>query len=127
MQNRAIAVLYAKSVATVQAFYESAVGLEVDYAESDHVVLASQGLQLVILRVPEAIAATITLTDPPRRRTETPIKLIFEVESLARTRALAPKHGGELYAPAAEWTYRGYRICDGTDPEGNVIQCREKA
>jgi len=26
-----------------------------------------------------------------------------------------------------EWTYRGRRVCDGHDPEGNVFQAAEPA
>jgi hypothetical protein len=26
-----------------------------------------------------------------------------------------------------EWSYKGRRVCDGLDPEGNVIQVRERA
>jgi fructokinase len=124
--NRAMAVLYAKNIATLQAFYTGALALAVEHAESDHVLLASRGFQLVILQVPDAIGSTITIADPPRRRSETPIKLVFEVASLAAVRELAPRFGGAFNPKQREWTYRGQRVCDGQDPEGNVIQCREK-
>jgi predicted enzyme related to lactoylglutathione lyase len=55
-----------------------------------------------------------------------PIKLVIDVASLATTRELAPQFGGALNAAQREWTYRGARVCDGQDPEGNVFQCREK-
>jgi len=38
---RAGAVLYAKNLALVQAFYQVVLTLEVEHAETDHVVLAS--------------------------------------------------------------------------------------
>ena len=35
--------------------------------------------------------------------------------------------GGQLFAPKREWEARGFRACDGIDPEGNVIQLRQPA
>jgi predicted enzyme related to lactoylglutathione lyase len=121
-----MAVVYAKSLATVQAFYQGVLSLEVEHTESDHVILASRTFQLVILKVSEPIASTIEIADPPRRRSETPIKLVFEVAGIAATRDAARGLGGELYPVEREWSYQGYRVCDGQDPEGNVIQFRQR-
>lgn len=120
------AVLYAKDLALVKAFYEAVLNLSVEHAENDHVVLASPAFQLVILKVPERIASSIEIESPPRRRTETPIKLVFEVPSISATRAIAHEHGGELFPPEREWNFQGYRVCDGQDPEGNVVQFRQR-
>ena len=38
----------------------------------------------------------------------------------------AARFGGELDPPKHEWEYRGYRVCDGLDPEGNIVQFREQ-
>lgn len=119
------AVVYAKNLALVQAFYQAVLNLEIESAEKDHVVLASPRFQLVILAVPEQIAASIEIESPPRRRTETPIKLVFEVKSISTAREVARLHGGELLAPEREWNFQGYRVCDGHDPEGNVVQFRQ--
>jgi hypothetical protein len=35
--------------------------------------------------------------------------------------------GGELNPPDKEFAARGFRACDGHDPEGNVLQLREIA
>jgi predicted enzyme related to lactoylglutathione lyase len=118
------AVLYAKNLALVQEFYQAVLSLEIESAEKDHVVLASPTFQLVILAVPEHIASSIDIESPPRRRTETPIKLVFEVASISTARAVALLHGGELLPPEREWNFHGYRVCDGQDPEGNVVQFR---
>jgi predicted enzyme related to lactoylglutathione lyase len=124
---KAGAVLYAKDVASVQAFYRHVAGLTVTHTESDHVVLESPSFQLVVLQIPEAIAASIQVERPAKRRTETPIKLVFPVESIAQARTAALAHGGELNPPEREWTFRGCRVCDGQDPEGNVVQLRQAA
>ena len=119
------AVLYAKNLMLVKAFYERVLSLNVEHVEDDHVVLESPTFQLVILKVPEHIASSIEIETPPKRRTETPIKLAFEVPSISAARAIAHLHGGELFPPEREWTFQGYRVCDGLDPEGNIVQFRQ--
>ena len=47
--------------------------------------------------------------------------------SLAEARARAPALGGRLAPAGKEWAARGFRACDGVDPEGNVVQFREPA
>ena len=37
-----------------------------------------------------------------------------------------PKSGaGALYPSHKEWDARGFRACDGYDPEGNIVQLRK--
>ena len=126
-QAKAGAVVYAKSIGRVSAFYSGAAGLEVAHVETDHVVLESPVLQLVVVAIPERIAASIELAVPPVRRTDTPIKLVFTVASISAARAAARSFGGELNPPDREWQFRGFKVCDGHDPEGNVVQFRERA
>jgi hypothetical protein len=123
---KAGAVVYAKDILRVSAFYAGAAGFNVAHAEADHIVLESPVLQLVIVAIPAHIAATIALADPPLRRTETPIKLVFTVTSVDAARASARPLGGELDPPEREWQFQEFRICDGHDPEGNVVQFRER-
>ena len=93
------AVLYAKNLELVKEFYQAVLSLNVEHAENDYVVLVSPAFQLVILKAPERIASSIEIESPPRRRTETPVKLVFEVPSISATRAVAREHGGELFPP----------------------------
>jgi catechol 2,3-dioxygenase-like lactoylglutathione lyase family enzyme len=124
---RAGIVIYAKNVARVSAFYAGVVGLEVAHAEEGHVVLESPMFQLVIVAVPEHVAASIELSTPPIRREDTPIKPVFFVESIEAARVLAPHLGGELNPIEGEWKFQEHRVCDGHGPEGNVVQFREDA
>lgn len=119
-------VLYACDVERLQVFYHAVTGLAVEHVERDHVVLQSPSFQLVILRVPDRIAASITIRTPPRRRTDTPLKLVFFVTDMAAARVAAGAHGGELDPAEQEWMFRDCRVCDGQDPEGNVIQLRQR-
>jgi hypothetical protein len=87
-------------------------------------VLEAAAFQLVIIEIPRALAASVAIDDPPRRRTETPIKLVFPVRRIGETRDAALRCGGELNPPEREWDFNGCRVCDGHDPEGNVVQVR---
>ena len=124
-QARAGAVLYAKDPARLSAFYAGALGLEVAHREDDHVLATSSAFELVVLAIPTPIAATIEITAPPSRREDTPIKLVFPVASIGEVRAAAIRHS-VIDPPDREWANRGARVCDGHDPEGNVVQFRER-
>lgn len=108
-------------------FYEGTLAMTIVHADRDHVVLDARDIDLVLHALPKAIADTIEITDPPAVREETPIKLCFPVSSLAEVRAKAPALGGGVGPKTREWAARGFRACDGHDPEGNVVQFREAA
>src|SRR5450432_3998510 len=62
------AVLYAKDVDRVVAFYSAVLGWRPAARNGDHVVLESPGFQLVVLQVPDDIASTLpAVTVPPTR------------------------------------------------------------
>jgi len=126
-QPSAGAVVFAKDLPRVAKFYEELLSMAVVHSEPDHVVLESAAFQLVIHAIPKRIAASIKIGTPPARRTETPIKLFFLVASIAEARAKAATLGGELNPESGVWEARGFRACDGHDPEGNVLQLRENA
>lgn len=127
LQDRAGAVVYAKNISRVSAFYAHVAELSISRSETDHVVLESSALQLVVVAIPERIASSIEIQSPPVRRESTPIKLVFPVSSLSTARAMALQHGGVLNAEEREWEFQGRRVCDGHDPEGNVFQLRQNA
>ena len=121
------AVLFAKDPRRVAAFYQALAGMKVTHSGSDIIVLESPGQQLLVHPIPAKIARGIDITVPPRRRIQAAVKLVFAVKSIAEARALAPTLGGELNPPGRMFEARGFRACDGHDPEGNVIQFREPA
>ena len=121
------AVVFAKDVPGLAAFYRALLDLSDKAADADHVVLEGEGFQLVIHGIPAAVALAIEITTPPEVREETPIKLCWQVLSLADARQQARALGGGLGAPDREWAWRHFRACDGFDPEGNVFQLREWA
>jgi predicted enzyme related to lactoylglutathione lyase len=125
MAPKAGAVLYAKDIDKVRIFYSMVVGLAVTGSEDDHVVLESPSFQLVLVAIPEKIAVDIEISATPIRRENAAIKLVFFVSSISAARALAIDFGGQLSPSEREWTFQGYKVCDGFDPEGNVVQFRE--
>jgi predicted enzyme related to lactoylglutathione lyase len=123
----AAAVLYAKDRSRVANFYAQVAGLQVTHEEQGHLVLESEVFQLVIVAVPKKFVASIHITEPPKRRENAAVKLVFPVASLSAAREAAASHGGQLNPPEREWLFQDSRVCDGHDPEGNVVQFREFA
>jgi catechol-2,3-dioxygenase len=118
------AIVHAKDIGRLARFYADVARLEIVHEVADHVVLESETWELVVVAIPAAAAARIVITTPPARRANTAFKLAFLVDSLAEARIAARATGGELDAPDKEWDFQGLRVCDGCDPEGNVIQAR---
>src|SRR5215471_9477064 len=93
------AVIYAKDYRGLAKFYENVAALTQREVNHDYVLLAAPSFQLVILRIPERIAADITIETPPRKRENTPIKLFLNVSSIENARQTAKALGGELNGP----------------------------
>ena len=121
------AVLFAKDLSRVARFYAELVGMTVTHSDKGVIVLESPNQQLVIHGIPKQIAKSIVISSPPKRRTDTTVKLVFPVVSIAEARMKAIAHGGELNPKKKEFEARGFRACDGHDPEGNIVQFREDA
>ncbi|MEO8277787.1 MAG: VOC family protein [Thermoanaerobaculia bacterium] len=121
-------VLFVGSVPRMAAFYRELAAMRIAHEADDHVVLEIGGLQLVIHALrgepapPDSDAPGLT---PLPVREDAYLKLGLPVRSIAAARATALAHGGEIGSVEREWEARGFRACDGHDPEGNVIQVRE--
>jgi len=119
------ATIYVSNLESTSAFYEASFAFEVVAEElGDFRVLDSPEWTLSLVQIPEEIAATITLSDPPARREETPIKLSFLVPRIDSARTTITDLGGQV--DEVEWEFRGFRHCDFLDPEGNVGQLRQR-
>jgi predicted enzyme related to lactoylglutathione lyase len=124
-QPKAAAVLYAKNLARLAAFYGQVARLSFVRSGLEHVVLECESFQMSVIQIPKHFADSIELQEPPVRRENTAIKLVFFVESIADVRAVASDLGGGLNPVEREWIFDGNRVCDGHDPEGNVFQLRQ--
>lgn len=121
------AVIFAKDVDALARFYRETAEMTEVHRDKDHVVLNEEGFQIVVHGIPKQIAATIEITSPPEVREDTPIKICLPVSSIEQARTTAAALGGKVGPKTKEWTARGFRACDGYDPEGNVFQVRESA
>jgi catechol 2,3-dioxygenase-like lactoylglutathione lyase family enzyme len=119
------AVVFAKDVAKLALFYREVLGMKEVHGDKSHVVLDEGQFQLVLHGIPEEIAATFEITQPPEIREDMPIKLCLPVNSIEGARTRAARLGGKVGPKSKEWQARGFRACDGYDPEGNVFQVRE--
>lgn len=117
------AVIYVEDVPRVARFYEALAAMHTVVAEADHHVLATAAVQLVVHAIPQNLRGAASADFTPREGGA--VKLFFTVPSLAAVRERAPALGGRLQPQDKEWAWRGCRICDGVDPEGNVVQFRE--
>lgn len=121
------AVVFAKVVDRLTAFYRDAMSLAVTHEEPGLVVLEGNDMQLILHAISPHIADTFEIADPPVAREDTAIKLLFRVADFAAARAAAAAHGGRFDPPEKEWGARGFLACEGVDPEGNVVQIRKLA
>jgi catechol 2,3-dioxygenase-like lactoylglutathione lyase family enzyme len=126
-KSRTGAVLFAKSPDRVAAFYSVVLGLSEASRDDDHILLESPGFQLVVHRIMVEGSAAREITVPPARRATAAFKPVFFVPSISRLRGVVEEHGGVMEPADREWSFNGVTVCDGLDPEGNVIQFRENA
>jgi len=117
-------VVFVADVHRVSAFYREVASMDVLIEDEGYAVMEIDGLQLVVHALsgePRVIAEAIHV------REDSYVKLCLPVASIAAARSLAAANGGAIKSPEHEWEARGFRACDGHDPEGNVIQVRESA
>ena len=120
------AVIFVANTDLVARFYEELASLTRVHEEPGLVVLQSDSTQLVIHALAMSEPSSIGREGAPKAREDSYIKLYFPVQSLAEVRARVENLGGWLAASSMEWHGRGFRACEGTDPEGNVVQFRER-
>jgi len=121
------AILYAKDLDRISEFYAAVADLAVTESASGHVALEANGFQLVVVAVPQHIAATIHVQSPPVRREATPIKLVFFVRNTEAASTKVAQLGGQMNPVERSWQFQGAAVLDGHDPEGNVFQLRQGA
>jgi predicted enzyme related to lactoylglutathione lyase len=119
---RAGVLIYVNDLPRLARFYGDVLGLHTTHADADHHVLESADVEIVLHAMPAVVADSIAV--PPVLREETAIKPFFTVASLAAAREAAQHLGGAVYEE--EWESRGFRIRNAHDPEGNILQVRER-
>jgi len=113
-------VLWADKFDEMAEFYRLLLSGEVHDASENFASIVGSGSRIQLHRVPAEWASEIA--NPPALREENPIKPVFEVSSIADTRAAVAGTPGCVFESAKEQTYGPTTYCDGCDPDGNVIQ-----
>jgi predicted enzyme related to lactoylglutathione lyase len=118
-------VLFVANVPRMTRFYQALASMTLIHEDDAHAVLLHGGFELVIhaLRGAEPVSPGGT----PLVREDSYLKVCLPVDSIARARTAAASLGGAIQPPDREWEGRGFRACDGYDPEGNVVQVRQQA
>ncbi len=119
-------VVFAKNKARVSAFYQRTLQLAVKESERSHDLLQGAGVEVVVHAIPAGIAKTITINQAPQPREDTPFKPTFYVPDLNAVRAAVQATGGWLKAADRAWHFRGATVLDGHDPEGNIVQFKQR-
>ena len=119
------AVVFVADVERLTEFYQTVAAMTLLSGDAAHSVLEVEHFQLVI----HALSGEPKVVPGPNGevpvRQDTYVKVCLPVRSLSEARSLAASLGGRLLPPEREWEARGFRACDGHDPEGNVFQLRE--
>lgn len=118
--------MFAKNKERVSAFYQQTLALKVEECEPTHDLLCDAGYEVVVHSIPREYAATIKLAAPVEPREDTPFKPTFVVRDLEAVRVAAAKTGGYLKPIEHAWQFRGCIVLDGWDPEGNIVQFKER-
>ena len=125
-ESRTGAVLFARALDRMATFYSAVLGLTEANRDEEHTVLESPGFQLVVHRIPGNSAMTAEIAVPPVRRASAAFKPVFFVPNISSIRAIVETYGGVMEPTEMESSFNGVTVCDGLDPEGNVIQFREQ-
>jgi hypothetical protein len=119
-------LVFAKNKKRLSAFYQQTLALEVLESQPSHDLLGARGIEVLVHTIPRKYAADIRISKPPQIREDTSFKPAFVVDSLIRVRAAAQATGGGLKPMEQAWQIRGATVLDGHDPEGNVVQFKQR-
>jgi catechol 2,3-dioxygenase-like lactoylglutathione lyase family enzyme len=113
-----LAMIFAKDMDRMTAFYRDGLGLRLLPASRQEgwVEFDAGACTLALHAIPPHIAKDIEIASPPQAREETPMKLVFATADLLAARSHLIAHGAVMHEP------RNPGSCDGLDPEGNVFQ-----
>lgn len=118
-------VLFVNDVMRVSVFYRNLIQMNVATEGPTHIELTLPGFDLVIHKIPMDLPVEYDASGTAITREDSYTKICLPVVNIAAARIVAQSLGGYIKGPEFEWHYRGYRVCDGQDPEGNVFQVRE--
>lgn len=110
-------MIFVKDFDRMRRFYEEGFALRVDRSATTegYVVLTGPDARLALHQIPDAVAARITIDDPPAARSEVAMKPLFSVADLTASKHKLASLGGQIFETAID------DAVDVIDPEGNVL------
>lgn len=123
---RAGTVIYAQDLERMSVFYRAMLGMRLLHQDAMHHVIGSVDTQLVLQVIAPSLAAGGAVATParPLPRADQAIKPFFTVPSLAEAEAAASPLGGLVFGDT--YAGPGIRMRNALDPEGNILQLRER-
>ena len=118
-------LVYAQDVSAVSHFYQAVLAGQISEQHEDYWVVIAPGVEVVVLSTP--LTRALPVVHEPLPRQDVAIKPVFIVDDLQRVREAAVATGGGAKPAHAEWRFGDFLVLDGWDPEGNIIQFRQKA
>lgn len=120
-------VLFVADVHRMTDFYRAIAGMHCLHQDDEHTILETGGMQLVLHKIHGEPDLQSASGDNIMAREDVYLKLCLPVDSIHDARIKAASCGGQIKSQEHEWEARGFRACDGVDPEGNVFQVRQTA
>jgi predicted enzyme related to lactoylglutathione lyase len=115
-------VIFSVDVHRSAEFYGAVLGLTPTDDGSRDIRLRSDREEVLVHSVPASLAKTISIQSPPKPRDGSPIKPVFDVDSLEAALDAVELKGG--VSTGRTFTMDGLTRHDVLDPDGNVIQLR---
>lgn len=116
-------VLFVNSLESQTNFYLQVLNATVSSKSEEYATLSTDNFELTLHQIPEQYQEAIQT--PPQIREDCAWKPTFDIDNLGAAREAASQLGGTIKDPGFEWPLDGFVYCDGSDPEGNVIQFRQ--
>ena len=115
-------VIFSVNVRRMADFYDAVLEMTSRSDDSKDIRLRNDREEVLVHSVPATVAKTISLQSPPEARDSSPIKPVFDVDSLPAALEAVVLNGG--VATVRTFTMDGLTRHDVLDPDGNVIQLR---
>jgi len=111
-------VLWVSDLARSVKFYSAVFEAKHPYITEGFASVEGHGNEVLLHLLPEQYRSEPTLGE------DNPIKPVFEVPSIDKAKLAAGSNGGRIKSESNE--YGSWKYSDGNDPDGNVIQFRER-
>ena len=111
-------VLWVSNLEKSVDFYKSLFEDAHPYVSETFASVGNANNEVLIHLLPEEYRSEPTLGE------DNPIKPVFTIDSIEKAKLAAGRTGGHIKSDINE--YESWRYADGNDPDGNVIQVRER-